>query len=198
MSLRSDNLADRFEVSIANEQTTHAINEQQLVAAVEAVLRDSQFQSAAISLAVVDDQTMHELNRQYLEHDYPTDVLSFVLEEDDTHLEGEVIISTDTAASFATEFNWPAAAEQLLYVIHGTLHLVGYRDKATADIQEMRAAEEKYLREFGFERLEKDSGCGTQDTGSDSGFLPLPPASSIPRPSAANRATSGNQRGTKE
>ena len=64
-----------------------------------------------------------------LNHDWPTDVLSFVLEDDDGHLEGEVIISADTAAAAAAELGWPPAAEQLLYVIHGMLHLVGYRDK---------------------------------------------------------------------
>ena len=64
-----------------------------------------------------------------MNHDWPTDVLSFVLDDDDGHLEGEVIISADTAAAAAAEVGWPAAAEQLLYVIHGMLHLVGYRDK---------------------------------------------------------------------
>ena len=92
-------------------------------------MADSNFDSARLSLAVVDDPTIHELNRRHLNHDWPTDVLSFVLEERDGHLEGEVILSADTAAAAATEVGWPAAAEQLLYVIHGMLHLVGYRDK---------------------------------------------------------------------
>jgi probable rRNA maturation factor len=86
-----------------------------------------------------------------LEHDYPTDVLSFVLEEADGHLEGEVIISADTAASNAAEIGWPASAEQLLYAIHGALHLVGYRDKSDEEVSCMRAAEKKYLSQFGLE-----------------------------------------------
>lgn len=141
-----------IEVSLVNEQAAHAVDEGQLVDAVRAVVHDAAFRSAAISIAIVDDPTMHELNRQYLEHDYPTDVLSFVLSEDDNHLEGEVIISADTAAAEAAAIGWPAAAEQLLYAIHGALHLVGYRDKAPAEAREMREAEARYLRMFRFEQ----------------------------------------------
>ena len=141
---------ESFRISLANEQATHTVDEGQLIAAARAVLRDSAYSSADISLAIVDDETIHQLNRQYLGHDYPTDVLSFVLDERDGHLEGEVIISADTAASEAAEAGWPAAAEQLLYVTHGSLHLVGYRDKSTADAEQMRAAEKRYLSEFGY------------------------------------------------
>jgi probable rRNA maturation factor len=151
MSNRSDKYTDRFSISITNEQSAHAVNERQLVDAVTLVLRDSSFASANISIAVVDDATMHELNRRHLDHDYPTDVLSFALEDDGEHLEGEIIISADTAAAEAAELGWPAAAEQLLYVIHGTLHLVGHGDKTPDEVAEMRAAEQKHLRAFGLE-----------------------------------------------
>jgi probable rRNA maturation factor len=152
VSPNSDNAADDLQVSLVNEQSRHAVDEALLVEAANAVLRDSAYRSATISLAVVDDATIHELNRQYLNHDWPTDVLSFVLEQDETHLEGEVIISADTAAASAAEFAWPAAAEQFLYVLHGTLHLVGYGDKSPKETERMRSAEVKYLRQFGFEQ----------------------------------------------
>jgi probable rRNA maturation factor len=140
-----------FDISLTNEQSGHAVDEKQLIDAAKSVLLDSPFSSAAISLVVVDDPTIHELNRQYLDHDWPTDVLSFVLEDSGTHLEGEVIISADTAAESAEEIGCSAAAEQLLYVIHGVLHLVGLRDITPSDAEEMRAAEAKFLRQFGFE-----------------------------------------------
>jgi probable rRNA maturation factor len=141
--------AGEYRVSVANQQLRHAVDELQLVEAARAVLRQSRFDSATISLAVVDDATIHELNRRYLDHDWPTDVLSFVLDEADGHLEGEVIISADTAASSADEVGCPAAAEQLLYVIHGMLHLIGYRDKTPSDRQRMRSAEQAMLQRFG-------------------------------------------------
>jgi probable rRNA maturation factor len=150
-SRNDDHLADRYQIALVNQQSGHSVNESQLAEVATAVLQDSSFSSAAISLAVVDDETIHELNRRHLDHDWPTDVLSFVLEDDGDHLEGEVILSADTAATAADELGNLAAEEQLLYVIHGMLHLVGYDDKSDADAQEMRAAEARYLQQFGVE-----------------------------------------------
>lgn len=148
-SRNDDYSTDRYQIALLNQQSRHPVNEAQLMDAATAVLRDSEFSSAAISLAVVDDDTIHDLNRRHLEHDWPTDVLGFVLEDDGSHLEGEVILSADTAATAANELGNSAAEEQLLYVIHGMLHLVGYDDKSDADAEEMRAAEARYLQQFG-------------------------------------------------
>lgn len=119
------------------------------IAQIERVIRqivaDHGYASAEISLAVVDDPTMHKLNRDHLQHDYPTDVLSFIL-EDEQHLEGEVIVSADTAAAVAPEFGWTAESEMILYFIHGCLHLVGYDDHEATDKQKMREQETHYLQ----------------------------------------------------
>lgn len=142
-----------YVIDLADEQSVHAIDREQLIEAARSVLEDSEFSSAAISVAVVDDATIHELNRRYLDHDWPTDVLSFALADQDGHLEGEVILSAETAAAAATEAGWPLAAEMLLYVIHGMLHLVGYDDKSPAAAERMKEAESLHLRRFGVERL---------------------------------------------
>jgi len=152
----------KIEVSLVNEQSRHAVDEVQLIEAVTAVLSDSPFTSAKISIAVVDDATIREINRQYLNHDWTTDVISFPLENAAGHLEGEVIISADTAASVAVELGNSAVAEQLLYAIHGTLHLAGYGDKSPAEIEQIRRAEARYLREFGVEPVRDiETGAST-------------------------------------
>jgi probable rRNA maturation factor len=135
-----------FEFSLANNQLAHEVDEERLLSAARRVLEDSSYRSAAISVAVVDDDTIHALNRQFLKHDYPTDVLSFTLEDTGAHLDGEIVLSADTAATAATEHGTTASHEQLLYVIHGMLHLVGYDDIEPADAQRMRAAEQYYLQ----------------------------------------------------
>jgi probable rRNA maturation factor len=141
----------QFELSLTNQQPAHAVDEGRLLSAARSVLADSRFKSATISLAVVDDDTIHALNRQFLKHDWPTDVLSFVLEDTGGHLDGEIILSADTAASAATEHGTTAADEQLLYVVHGMLHLIGYDDVASVNAQRMRAAERHYLQQCGVE-----------------------------------------------
>jgi probable rRNA maturation factor len=146
-----DALNNGFELSLANQQSAHAVNEKHLIDAARRVLVDSKFESARISLAVVDDATIHGLNRQFLNHDWPTDVLSFVLDAEGTHLNGEVVLSADTAARVAAEGGWTPAKEQLLYVIHGMLHLVGLDDQSEAGARNMRAAERFYLQEMGIE-----------------------------------------------
>jgi probable rRNA maturation factor len=144
-------MKQEFEISLTNQQSRHDVDERRLIDAARAILQDSAYSSAAISLAIVDDDTIHELNRRHLQHDWPTDVLSFVLDNDGDHLEGEVVLSADTAAAAAEELGHSAAEEQLLYVIHGILHLVGHDDKSDCDAQKMRAAEARFLRQFGVE-----------------------------------------------
>ena len=110
------------------------------------------FDRGEISIAVVDGAEMQRLNQQYLEHDYPTDVLNFVLERNDDHLEGEIIVSAEMAIQRASEFEWSAEHELALYVIHGALHLAGYLDKSVDDERQMRERELFYLDRFGLAR----------------------------------------------
>jgi probable rRNA maturation factor len=138
-------------IEIANKQNALELDFERLRQAAEAVLRDARIVGGTLSIAVVDDGVIHELNRQYLEHDEPTDVLSFVLESTGGRLDGEVIVSSTTAMRVATEYGWSPADELLLYVIHGTLHLVGYDDADAASCEAMRGAERRYLALFGLQ-----------------------------------------------
>lgn len=141
-------MTQTFQISITNEQQALPIDEARLREAVAEVLRQAGAARASVSVAVVDDPMIHALNRQYLDHDYPTDVLSFPLGDDAAHIDGEIVVSADTAMSQATEYGWPAADELLLYVIHGALHLVGYDDKSDEAAQAMREAERRVLAAF--------------------------------------------------
>lgn len=132
-------------IQVADQQTTLSVDVALLKRAARLILKDHGPEVAHVSIAVVDDPTIHELNRRYLEHDYPTDVLSFVLERSAKRLEGEVVVSADTAADRAAEYGWEPHDELLLYVIHGILHLVGFRDKDPPQRKQMRGAERHYV-----------------------------------------------------
>lgn len=146
----------RHRISIAN-QTDVAVDVERIERAVCWALADTPYDEATVSIAIVDDETIHQLNRQFLAHDYPTDVLSFTLEDEPPQLEGEIIVSVDTARQNAAEAGWSADDELLLYVIHGTLHLAGYLDKSPDDYAEMRAAEAEVLDRLGIVRSPTDA-----------------------------------------
>lgn len=139
----------QFTVEVVDKQSALDIDEARLIESVHAILADSEFQSAEISVAVVSDAEMHEMNNQYLAHDYPTDVLSFPLEKTDRFLAGEIIVSSETAQKESIEHGLNDLDELLLYVVHGALHLVGYNDKDPVDRRIMREKETVYMTKFG-------------------------------------------------
>jgi probable rRNA maturation factor len=135
-------------IAIANRQTTLPIDRRLLRRAVRTVLKDEGIDDAEISLAIVDDPAIQELHRRYLGHDDPTDVISFVFEHNGSRLEGEVIVSADTAQAACGRYGLSPAEELLLYLIHGTLHLVGYRDNTPRNRARMDARQHAYLSQF--------------------------------------------------
>ena len=132
---------------------THRFDGEKLIAAVRLILTEQEIKESEISIALVDDPTIRKHNNQYLGHDYETDVISFLLEYDPSRsfLSGQLIVSTDTAISVSSELGIPMAHELLLYVVHGTLHLVGYDDTTPQLAAEMRSAEKFFLRQMGVE-----------------------------------------------
>jgi probable rRNA maturation factor len=136
-------------VEITNEIDSPIVDGESVRTAVHEILSAANVSAGEVSVAVVDDSTIHELNRRHLQHDYATDVLSFLLESRPGYLEGEVVVSADTAERSATQFGWPAADELVLYVVHGTLHLVGYDDQTPEDKAVMRAQEKRVLATLG-------------------------------------------------
>jgi probable rRNA maturation factor len=128
--------------------------------------------AAEISLAAVDDAAIHELNRRHLGHDEPTDVLSFLLDSRETPdgtsrtLDGEIVVSAETAVRRAAEFSWSPHDELVLYVVHGLLHLAGYDDLTAADKRLMRRRERAHLAPWGLvPRYRRSSGRSAAEGG---------------------------------
>ena len=93
-----------------------------------------------------DDEKILEVNRQYLNHDYYTDIITFDYCEDDT-ISGDLFISLDTVRSNAEAQGTPYDEELHRVIIHGILHLCGINDKGPGERAIMEAAENKALQE---------------------------------------------------
>ena len=128
------------------------ISAERVEQAVTTVLTGEDIPVAEISVGFVDDAEIHELNRRFLEHDYPTDVLSFPLNDCEDTIDGQLVVSYETAERSATSLGIPVENEILLYVVHGTLHLVGYLDGDSDHSRTMREREKFYLRRLGADR----------------------------------------------
>lgn len=92
----------------------------------------------------VDDEKILEVNREYLGHDYYTDIITFDYDEDDT-INGDLVISLDTVRTNAEQFGKAYDEELHRVIIHGILHLCGINDKGPGEREIMEAAENRAL-----------------------------------------------------
>ena len=137
-------------VTIASPQEVVPLDRSRLRDVARAVLAGENIGDYEISLAFVDNPTIQRLNKQFLDHDEPTDVLSFPLSEPNAKkLAGELVIGAEVALEQAASRGHDVHVELALYVIHGLLHLCGYDDKNAQNTKSMRARERHYLAELG-------------------------------------------------
>ena len=119
-------------------------------------------EEAEVSLMLVDDQRIHDLNLEYRGVDRPTDVLSFALQEEsdeepdamfEDDMLGDIVISAERAREQAKEYGHSFEREIVYLAVHGTLHLLGYDHEEELDRQEMRSKEEAVMALLGLERV---------------------------------------------
>ena len=103
-------------------------------------------QLAGLSIVFCSDDYLLELNRQFLQHDYYTDILTFLMSERGAPVEGELYISVDRVRENARAFGVPTLQELRRVIIHGSLHLCGYKDKLKKDQALIRQKEDRYLQ----------------------------------------------------
>ena len=97
-----------------------------------------------VAYVFVDDEEILRVNRQYLQHDYYTDIITFDYDEEN-QVNGDIVISLDTVKSNAELFNKPYEEELYRVIIHGILHLCGINDKGPGEREIMEEAENKAL-----------------------------------------------------
>jgi probable rRNA maturation factor len=91
------------------------------------------------------DEYLLEINKQYLKHDFYTDIITFGLSEPDEPINAEIYISVDRVRENAGQFKTSLKKEMHRVIFHGALHLCGYRDKKKEEGILMRKMEDKHL-----------------------------------------------------
>jgi rRNA maturation RNase YbeY len=121
-----------------------AIKKRETTAWIRKVAATYQKKVGEVGYLFCDDEHILEVNREYLGHDYYTDIITFDYCEDNV-LNGDLVISLDTVRSNAELFHKPYEEELHRVIIHGILHLCGINDKGPGEREQMEAAENRAL-----------------------------------------------------
>lgn len=111
---------------------------------IKAVAGSYRKETGDIAFIFCSDEKILEINNQYLQHDYYTDIITFDYSEDDI-ISGDIFISLDTVKSNADKFGTDYNTELNRIIIHGILHLCGINDKAPGEREYMTECENKAL-----------------------------------------------------
>ena len=111
---------------------------------IKAVIATYNKRLGEVGYMFVNDEKILEINNEYLQHDYYTDVITFDYNENDV-LNGDIVISLDTVRTNAEKFGKTFDDELHRVIIHGLLHLCGLHDKAPGEREQMEKAENKAL-----------------------------------------------------
>jgi len=121
---------------------------------IDAIIRNEKKITGEISFIITSDDYLRNVNKEFLNHDYFTDVISFNYSFGN-NIAGEIYISEDTVRRNSVEYNVDFDNEMLRVMIHGVLHLVGYNDATNEEKQEMRRLENKWLQVGKMEEIGK-------------------------------------------
>ena len=132
------------------EQPVTLKQRNQLKLFIGSVFKTEKKMPAAISYIFCSDEYLLNINRQFLKHDYYTDIITFVLSDSKTGPQiAEIYISVDRVKDNANTLAVPLTQELHRVIFHGALHLCGYKDKTTGQKTLMRSKEDLYLRKYG-------------------------------------------------
>ncbi len=122
-------------------------NEERLSNWISAAIISEGFKEGEINYIFCNDDYLHKLNLEFLEHDTLTDIISFDYTLGKL-LNGDIYISIERVKDNATDFNVSFFSELNRVMIHGILHYCGYKDKSEADESEMRSKENYYIAQL--------------------------------------------------
>lgn len=140
-----------MKLDIIDLQKFYRIDKNSVRKLVKGILKD-EGKDAELNIVFLDNKRIKEINKDFLGHNYATDVLSFAYNETSlmNNITGEIIVSAEMADKAARNYGYATDGEVALYVVHGLLHLLGYDDRQKRDAQKMHQREREVLSSFGY------------------------------------------------
>jgi len=134
-------------INIFNQDINFVLNQKEVICnwILDTFLEENILKEIELSIIFCSDNALLEINKQFLNHDYYTDIITFPIEETNTIFEAELYISIDRVKENATTHSKTFENELSRVIIHGVLHLCGFGDKTASEIKIMRAKEDYYL-----------------------------------------------------
>ena len=133
------------------------IDKQKSIHILTSTLKQEQISNAKINLIFAKDNLLNKLKIEYFQKDHLTDVIAFRINDyTDKEVEGEIYISLERAVDNAKEYEEKVSKELARLIIHGTLHLLNYKDNTDKEKLTMTRLENKYLKNFNWSRIFKN------------------------------------------
>jgi len=133
-----------IKVNYFNDTDEKLLPKSKMIKICGSVFESESNKEGLVNIIVLTADNIKEINTQYLNHDWETDVISFVI--DDEPFLGEIYICSEVAAKQAKEYNVSLREELLRLTAHGSLHLCGYDDATDVEREEMKVLEDKYIK----------------------------------------------------
>jgi probable rRNA maturation factor len=141
-------MSNRNQIRFFFENKSVSLRERtRLKSFISSLLKKEGKRVESLNYIFCSDKRLLEINREFLGHDYYTDIVTFDLSESE-RLSGEVYISLDRVRDNANSIGTTIQSELHRVIFHGALHLCGYRDKKKEEIRLMREKEDRYLRMY--------------------------------------------------
>jgi rRNA maturation RNase YbeY len=109
------------------------------------LIEKTEFELESLNYIFCTDEYLLEVNKEYLDHDYYTDIITFDNADEEGVIESDIFVSLERVAENAKEMNIEFDKELLRVLAHGLLHLLGYKDKTEEEAKIMRTKEEEYM-----------------------------------------------------
>lgn len=134
------------QINFFGEDTDFELTHKEIISSwIAHTITAENHQLSELNYIFCSDEYLLQINVDYLQHDYYTDVITFDNSEEEGVVEGDIFISIDRIADYAQDQGIPFETELRRVIIHGVLHLVGYNDKTDAQQEEMTEKENAYL-----------------------------------------------------